>query len=94
MSHNPAHGHGHEGGSHPKATGGGPTWANPISGYFTAKDVNCMSWYVKLNDHADTASHAQAIYEKVSTGAMPLHEKPWTPEMISTFQTWINNGCP
>ena len=89
MSH-----HSHEHGGHSKESAGGPTWANPISGYFTAKDVSCMSWYVNLTDHADVKAKSQAIYDKVSTGAMPLHEKPWTPLMISTFQTWMTNGCP
>ena len=70
-----------------------PTWANPISGYFTDKDKQCMSFYVNLGDHADVAAKSQAIYEKVSTGAMPRHEKPWTPEMIQTFQTWMKAGC-
>ena len=72
----------------------GPTWADPISGYFTPKDVSCMSWFVKLNDQADTASKAQDIYDKVSTGAMPINETPWTPEMVSNFKTWMDNGCP
>ncbi|MBV8298073.1 MAG: hypothetical protein JO083_00740 [Candidatus Eremiobacteraeota bacterium] len=75
-------------------TSAGPTWADPISGYFTQKDVSCMSWYVDLTSQADTASKAQEIYDKVSTGAMPLGEPAWSPEWVSNFQTWMNNGCP
>ncbi|HEY4439522.1 MAG TPA: hypothetical protein VGN14_03660 [Candidatus Elarobacter sp.] len=71
-----------------------PTWDNPIKGYFTQKDISCMSWYVKLNDHQDTAAKSAAIYEKVSTGQMPLHEEPWSDDQISTFKTWMDNGCP
>lgn len=73
----------------------GPTWQSPISGYFTPKDVACMSQYgIQLNQYASVKTNAEAIYGKVSTGAMPLHEQPWSTDMISTFYTWWQAGCP
>jgi hypothetical protein len=72
-----------------------PTWQNPISGYFTTKDVGCMSAFgIHLDQYASVKTNAQAIYGKVSTGQMPLHEQPWSQQMISTFEAWITAGCP
>lgn len=77
-------------------TPGNITWDNTIKDYFTEKDKGCMSSKFDLGSHDDVALHAQEIYEATSSHQMPLHETKWTAEMITNFQTWMNEDprCP
>ncbi|WP_299817314.1 hypothetical protein [uncultured Roseibium sp.] len=73
------------------------TWENTIKDYFTAKDVACMTPRGVLLDSYDYVSnqqHAQAIYIKVKSGAMPIGEPAWTADKVQTFFDWVKAGAP
>lgn len=73
----------------------GPTWQDPIKGYFNAQDIACMQAQgLDLADYATVKQNGQAIYDQVSSGNMPLGGPPWSAAWVSTFQTWMNNGYP
>jgi hypothetical protein len=65
---------------------------------FTDMDVAHMKAAgIDLSDRNEVMTHADAIYQTVSTGTMPppvSGEAPWTPEMCDRFQRWQAADCP
>jgi hypothetical protein len=75
-----------------------PTWTNVIKGYFTQDEIQCMLNYtcgaLNLGDYDSVKGNAPGIYQQVSTGQMPKGGTAWTSDMVSTFKTWQDQGCP
>ncbi len=64
---------------------------------FTQMDIDHMSAFMDLASRDSVFENAEAIYETVSTGAMPPRssgEPAWTPEMCATFKQWQSQGGP
>ena len=74
-----------------------PTWNDPITSYFTQKDVDHMKQVssngIILNDYNSVVANAEAIDQMTSTGQMPPG-KPWPQDWVNNFETWANNGFP
>ena len=74
------------------------SFAKDIRPMFTDMDVDHMQGLgMDLSDRASVESHAQAIYQTVSTGVMPptrSGEAPWTKDMCERFKAWRDQGCP
>ena len=70
------------------------TWENTIKGFFTERDVNCMSGKFNLTDKGSVAANAPLIYGVVKSGKMPKGENRWSNEKVSTFNAWMVSGCP
>ena len=78
------------------------SFASDIVPLFTEMDVEHMSeqgvelnQYVYMSDPANDHANAANVYQQVSSGSMPPSwsgEKPWTDEMVQTFQDWMNDG--
>ena len=72
----------------------GPTWENPIKGYFRAKDINAMkSRKVDLATYNGVTSRIKDIWDQLSSGAMPC-DAPWPQEKLDTFKQWKDSGAP
>jgi hypothetical protein len=75
-----------------------PDW-NVIKTYFTQTDIQHMlqvsQGSIDLSSCSSVLSNAQAIYQKVSTGAMPPGN-PWPSSQINNFFAWMNSNptCP
>jgi hypothetical protein len=78
------------------------SFANDIVPLFTEMDIEHMSQrdvylnqYDYMSDPTGNHANASAVYQQVSSGDMPpswSEEKPWTEEMVQTFQDWMTNG--
>ena len=74
------------------------SFASDVLPMFTQMDIEHMNEQgVNLSsyDYMKVPANAQSVYEQVSSGGMPPSwsgEKPWTTEMVQTFQDWINGG--
>lgn len=74
------------------------SFASDVLPMFTEMDIQHMSEQgVDLDqyDYMKIPDNAQSVYQQVSSGSMPPSwsgEKPWTTEMVQTFQDWINGG--
>jgi hypothetical protein len=80
-------------------TNGDPlSFARDIRPMFTDIDVAHMKIAgIDLSDRNDVMTHADAIYQTVSTGAMPppsSGEAPWTADMCDRFKRWQAADCP
>jgi tyrosinase len=73
----------------------GPTWNNPIRGYFTPTDVQHMKQVAgfDLSNYNDVVKNAEDIYAQVSAGNMPPGS-PWPQDWVDNFGTWAQNGFP
>lgn len=95
----------------PPGPGPGPTptdisWDKTIKAYFLPADVQCMKRSFDLSNKTDVAKFADAIYEQVSTGKMPLQMEPytqakpdpahplWSKQMCANFKEWQTGGFP
>lgn len=71
------------------------TWEKTIKGFFTEKDIKCMSKYkIYLNDKKSVVAKAPVIYSAVQSGNMPQGETRWSKEKVATFKMWMDSGCP
>jgi hypothetical protein len=80
-------------------TNGDPlSFARDIRPMFTDMDVAHMKIAgIDLSDRNAVMTHADAIYQTVSTGAMPppsSGETPWTAQMCERFKRWQAADCP
>ncbi|MFZ0573758.1 MAG: hypothetical protein WA304_06095 [Candidatus Cybelea sp.] len=80
-------------------TNGDPlSFAKDIRPMFTDIDVAHMKIAgIDLSDRNEVMMHADAIYQTVSTGAMPppsSGEAPWTADMCDRFKRWQAADCP
>ncbi|MGA8383787.1 MAG: hypothetical protein WB687_00710 [Candidatus Cybelea sp.] len=80
-------------------TNGDPlSFARDIRPMFTDIDVAHMKIAgIDLSDRNEVMMHADAIYQTVSTGAMPppsSGEAPWTADMCDRFKRWQAADCP
>jgi len=71
-----------------------PGWED-IQGIFAPFTAQMM-WRLDLGSYSDVAANAQIILLRIVTfGDMPPPPfPPLTPAQITTFQNWVNNGCP
>ncbi|HYW10729.1 MAG TPA: hypothetical protein VE871_02200 [Longimicrobium sp.] len=71
-----------------------PGW-DDIQGIF-APFRSQMMWRFNLGSYDDVAANAQIILLRILTiGDMPPPPyPPLTDAQITTFQTWVENGCP
>lgn len=71
-----------------------PGW-DDIQGIF-APFRSQMMWRFNLGSYEDVAANAQIILLRIQTiGDMPPPPyPPLTAAQITTFQTWVQNGCP
>jgi hypothetical protein len=71
-----------------------PGWED-IQGIF-APFTSQMMWRLNLGSYEDVAANAQIILLRIVTfGDMPPPPfPPLTAGQITTFQNWVNNGCP
>lgn len=78
------------------------SFASNIMPMFTQMDIDHMSkhgihleQYEYMSDSTDNYANASAVYQTVSSGAMPPSysgEKAWTEEMVQLFQQWMSDG--
>jgi hypothetical protein len=71
-----------------------PGW-DDIQGIF-APFRSQMMWRFNLGSYEDVAANAQIILLRIQVmGDMPPPPyPPLTDAQITTFQTWVQNGCP
>jgi hypothetical protein len=71
-----------------------PGW-DDIQGIF-APFRSQMMWRFNLGSYDDVSANAQIILLRIKTfGDMPPPPyPPLTPAQITTFETWVQNGCP
>jgi hypothetical protein len=74
------------------------SFARDIRPMFTDIDIAHMKIAgIDLSDRNEVMTHADAIYQTVSTGAMPppsSGEAPWTADMCDRFKRWQAADCP
>jgi len=71
-----------------------PTWYGQIRDMFTTQDQQHMAAQgLDLASYEAVVNHAGDIYQQVSVGNMPPG-RPWSPDWVSTFLNWMNNGYP
>jgi hypothetical protein len=78
------------------------SFATDVLPMFTEMDIEHMSEqgvdldkYDYMSDPTNGYANAQNVYQQVSSGLMPPSwsgEKPWTTEMVQTFQNWMDGG--
>ena len=78
------------------------SFASNIVTMFTEMDILHMGQrgihldqYEYMSDPTNNHANANAVYQEVSSGAMPPSwsgEKAWTPEMVQLFQQWMTDG--
>jgi hypothetical protein len=78
------------------------SFATNVVPMFTQMDIQHMNQqgihldqYEYMSDSTDNHANANAVYQEVSSGAMPPSwsgEKPWTKEMVQLFQQWMTDG--
>ena len=64
-----------------------------IKPLFRPRDQGSMRSAFDLYDHADVASHADAIVEVLRSGRMPC-DGAWPSAQVDIFQRWIDQGKP
>jgi hypothetical protein len=70
------------------------SYTTDIRPLFRPADIQCMS---RMGMHLGDPNwmcdrdRAQAVYDKVSTGAMPP-DKPWPAEWVTLFKQWMDEG--
>lgn len=70
-----------------------PTFAADIRPLFRDMDVEVMSDWFDLANHADVKANADMILERVEDGSMPC-DGGWPDEHIALFRAWKDAGCP
>ena len=76
-------------------TAPGPTWYGQIRNLFTASSRACMSAQgLDLGSYSTVSIHSSDIYQQVATGKMPKGGPRWPDTDVTTFLSWMNNGCP
>ena len=69
------------------------SFAADIRPLFRDSDVAAMSAMFDLSSYDDVRSNADAIYQAVSTGAMPC-DGAWPDDKVTTFKAWLDAGTP
>lgn len=70
-----------------------PGWED-IQGIFAPFTAQMM-WRFNLGSYEDVAANAQIILFRLQGGDMPPPPfPPLTAAQLTTFQTWVANGCP
>lgn len=72
------------------------TFSNDIQPLFN-QFKGQMMWRFDLTDYDHVRANAQIIYDRISSPDGPMPPPPFDPlttEQISTFQQWMNEGCP
>ncbi len=64
-----------------------------IKPMFRDRDRDSMRFSFDLWSHADVASHADAIAERLRAGTMPC-DGAWPPEQVDVFERWVAAGSP
>lgn len=76
----------------PPQSGSGPSFKSDILILFRPKDINEMKPQgIDLSSYASVKSHAQAIYDKLSSRQMPC-DQPWAESNIQIFKKWMDGG--
>ena len=70
-----------------------PTFARDIRPLFRMRDRLTMRWAFDLGNYQDVSAYAQAILERLASGAMPCDGK-WPEEQIALFRSWVEAGMP
>jgi hypothetical protein len=73
-----------------------PSFEKDVRPMFTQTDVEHMqNLGIDLSSRGDVEKHAAAIYETVTSGAMPPPGtgERWTAEMCERFKRWRDGGC-
>ena len=67
------------------------SFAKDIRPLFRAKDINAMKKAFDLSSYDDVRTHADAIFGKISAGAMPC-DGPWPQAQVDLLRRWIEEG--
>jgi hypothetical protein len=70
------------------------TYSKDIRPLFRDNDITCMAARgVQLSDPTWMINpvHAQKVYSKISSGAMPP-DGAWPPERVAIFKQWMDDG--
>ncbi len=59
---------------------------------FTDTDIDCMGYYVLLDDCEEVKAEAENIYSRLADKTMPPDD-PWPDADIAKFRQWIDAGC-
>jgi hypothetical protein len=70
-----------------------PSFARDIQPLFREKDRVSMKRRFDLWNYHDVSTHAQSIFEQLSSGRMPCDGK-WPEEQTTLFRRWIEAGMP
>jgi hypothetical protein len=73
-----------------------PSFARDVRPLFTQEDIDHMLDVdpdLDLGDYQSVKDHADAIYQVLSSGAMPPGQ-PWPSSQVETFKNWMDQGFP
>ena len=70
-----------------------PSFETDIKPLFNARDRGSMLRQFDLWSYNDVNTHADAILESVSTGAMPCYGQ-WPAEQVDVLRRWVEGGKP
>jgi hypothetical protein len=80
------------------------SFQSDIAPLFTSDDIEHMSGmgvelsdYAYMSDPTDDHANAQAVYQQVSTGGMPIDDngnpvRTWSPDQVALFKSWMDDG--
>jgi hypothetical protein len=71
----------------------GPGFAHDIRPLFRTRDVEFMKRFFDLSSYEEVRAHAEAIYDRVSSGSMPC-DGAWPSERVERFREWMDAGTP
>ena len=69
-----------------------PSFATDIRPLFRDSDVDAMSDWFDLGNHAEVKENADLILERLEDGSMPC-DGGWTDEQLALFRAWKDGGC-
>jgi hypothetical protein len=62
-----------------------------IKPLFRTRDQQAMSFAMDLYSYGDVSQHADAILDKLRSGAMPC-DGAWPADRVDLFDRWIRDG--
>jgi hypothetical protein len=66
---------------------------NDVKPLFNARDRDSMLSHFDLWSYDDVNTHADAILNSVSNGAMPCYGQ-WPAEQVDLLRRWVEGGKP
>jgi hypothetical protein len=67
------------------------SFVRDIRPLFRDFDIKSMNKAFDLSNYDQVSAHADAIFEKVSSGKMPC-DGAWPSTDVDTFRQWISDG--